>query len=234
MRSKKYQEKKNKIDSTKNYSLNEALEFIKNNSSKKFDETVEVHIRLGIDASKTEQQVRGMVTFPHNSAKKKKIAVFVGTAGVEKAKKAGADLVGGIELIDEIKNSGKCDFDIAIAEPEMMKNLSQIAKILGPKGLMPNPKTETVTTDIGKTISELQKGKVSFKNDDSGNIHQSLGKASWPQEKIKENLEVLLNAIKKAKPASAKGSFIDQIYFSSTMGPGIKVQPKFFIFNIFL
>ncbi len=224
MRSKKCQEKKNKIDPTKIYFLDEALEFIRKNSSKKFDETVEIHVRLGTDASKTEQQVRGMVTLPHSSSKKKRIAAFVGTAGIEKAKDAGADLVGGIELIEEIKNSGKCDFDIAVAEPEMMKNLSQIAKILGPKGLMPNPKTETVTTNVSKTISELQKGKISFKNDDSGNIHQSLGKASWPQEKIKENFEVLLNAIKKVKPAGAKGSFIKQVYLSSTMGPGIKIQ----------
>ena len=225
MRSKKYQKVKKQINQTKIYTLDEALDFIKSNSLTKFDETIEIHVRLGIDPRKTEQQVRGVVTLPQGAIKKKKIAVFVTSSKIKEAKEAGADLVGGEELIEEIKTSGKCNFDVAIAEPELMKNLAQVAKILGPKGLMPNPKSGTVTTEIKKTISELQKGKITFKNDAGGNLHQAVGRVSWSKEKVKDNIEAFLTAVKKTKPAGVKGAFIKSIILASTMGPGIKVQP---------
>ena len=179
---------------------------------------------MGIDSRKTEQQVRGTVILPHGGIKKQKIAVFVTPAKLKEAEKAGADLVGGQDLIDQIKETKKCDFDIAIAEPAIMKDLSQIAKILGPKGLMPSPKSETITTDIKKTIDQLKKGKVIFKNDAGGNLHLSLGKISWKNEKIKDNFEIFLEAVKKVQPAKIKGTFLKKIILTSTMGPGIKIQ----------
>ncbi|MDD4996147.1 MAG: 50S ribosomal protein L1 [Patescibacteria group bacterium] len=223
MRSKKYQEFKNKIKKEL-YALDEAIEFIKENSSSKFDQTLEIHVHLGIDPKKTEQQVRGMLVFPSGAVKRKRIAVFVGAGKEKEAKEAGADIIGGKELIEKIKNTSKCDFDIAVAEPEMMKELSSIARILGPKGLMPNPKTDTVTTEIAKTVLDLQQGKISFKSDAGGNIHQAVAKVSWPTEKIKENIETFLNVIKKSKPAGVKGLFIKNTVLSATMGPGLKIQ----------
>lgn len=224
MRSKKYQSVKEKIIPTKSYSLDEAIEFIKENSLAGFDQTVEIHVHLGIDPKKTEQQVRGTVVLPGGATKKKKIAAFVSPAKEKEAKEAGADLVGGKQLIEEIKNTGKCDFDIAVAEPDIMKDLSLIARILGPKGLMPNPKTDTVTTEITRIISQLQKGKVSFKSDAGGNLHQAIAKVSWPKEKIKENVEAFLNVLIKSRPGGVKGLFIKNVVLASTMGPGIKVQ----------
>ena len=224
MRSKSYQKIKSKLDKTKLYTLEEAIDFLRDNSLAKFDQTIELHIALGIDSRKTEQQVRGTVILPHGGIKKQKIAVFVTPAKLKEAEKAGADLVGGQDLIDQIKETKKCDFDIAIAEPAIMKDLSQIAKILGPKGLMPSPKSETITTDIKKTIDQLKKGKVIFKNDAGGNLHLSLGKISWKNEKIKDNFEIFLEAVKKVQPAKIKGTFLKKIILTSTMGPGIKIQ----------
>lgn len=224
MRSKKYQKIREKVDKNKVYSIDEAIEFFKENSLSKFNQTIELHVRLGIDIHKTEQQVRGTVVLPSGVIKKKKIAVFVTGDKEKEAKEAGADLVGGDDLIEKIKESGKCDFEVAIAEPGIMKNLSQIAKILGPKGLMPNPKSDTVTTDIKKAISELQKGKVTFKNDAGGNLHQAIGKISWPKEKIRENAEAFINAVKKSRPAGVKGKFIKGIFLSSTMGPSLMID----------
>ena len=224
MRSKKYQDIKKSVDQNKIYTLDEAIDFIKTNSLTKFDETIEVHLHLGIDPRKTEQQVRGTTVLPNGTVKKKKIAAFVGPDKEKEAKEAGADLVGGEELIEKIKTTGKCDFDLAIAEPALMKNLTQIARILGPRGLMPNPKTDTVTTEIKKTITGLQKGKISFKNDAGANLHQPIGKVSWAKEKIKENIETFLTAVKKLKPGGVKGAFIKSIVLVSTMGPSIKIQ----------
>jgi large subunit ribosomal protein L1 len=223
MHSKKYQEIKKKIDSEA-YSLDKAIDFIKENKAANFEEAVEIHIRLGINPKKTEQQVKGGLILPGGEVKKKKIAAFVSPENEKEAQEAGADLVGGKELIAKIKDEKKCDFDVAIAEPKIMKDLSQIAKILGPRGLMPNPKTNTVTTDIKKTIAELKKGKVNFRNDAGGNIHQAIAKVSWPKEKIKDNLEAFILAVKKEKPAGVKGNFIKGITLSSTMGPGLKIQ----------
>lgn len=224
MRGKRYQNIRKKIDPNKLYSLDEAIDFIKKNPAAKFDESIEIHITLGIDPSKTEQQVRGSVNLPAGTLKKKRIAAFVTEAKKEEAKQAGADIVGGIDLIEKINETGKCDFDIAIAEPAMMKDLAKIAKILGPKGLMPNPKSETITTDIKKTIEELTQGKINFKSDSQGIIHQALAKVSWTQENIKKNILSFIEAVKKARPQAVKGSFIKNITISSTMGPGIKIQ----------
>jgi len=224
MHSKKYQKIEEKINKDKLYRLEEAISFIKENPLTKFDETIELHVRLGINPQKTEQQVRGTILLPSGTVKKKRIAAFVSSDKEKEAKEAGADLVGGIELIEKIKTTNKCDFDLAIAEPDLMKNLAQIAKILGPRGLMPSPKTGTVTTEIKKTIKELQKGKISFKNDAGANLHQPVGKISWTQDKIKDNVEAFLGAVNKTKPGGVKKAFIQSIVLSSTMGPSIKIQ----------
>lgn len=224
MRSKKYQKIKKQIDKFKACTLDQAIDFLQTNSSANFDETIEVHIQLGIDPRKTEQQVRGTVVLPQGTVKKKRIAAFVSPVNEKQAKEAGAYLIGGVGLIEKIKATGKCDFDIAIAEPEMMRNLAQIAKILGPKGLMPNPKSETVTTEIKKVITEIQKGKITFKNDAGGNLHQAVGRISWSKEKVKDNIEAFLTAVKEVKPSKIKGAFIKGFVLASTMCPGIKVS----------
>ena len=210
-------------DPDKKHPIKEVIEAIKNAPKAKFDETIEVHFKLGIDVKMGDQQVRGTVALPHGTGKTKKIAVFCGSDKENEAKEAGADLVGNEELIKQIKQSGKIEFDLAVATPDMMKNLSQIAKILGPKGLMPSPKNETITTDIAKTVSQLKKGKIAFKNDDTANVHQIIGKRSFDTEKLAENFNALLAAIKKVKPSSSKGEYLKSVTVCSTMGPGIKV-----------
>ena len=224
MRSKRYQTIKSKLDKSKLYTLDEALDFIKSNTKSKFDETIELHINLGINPTKTYQQVRGSVTLPHGGIKKIRIAAFVEADKVKQAKDAGADVVGGEDLVEKIKKSNKCDFDVAVADPALMKHIAQIAKILGPKGLMPSPKSETISTDVKKTIKELRKGKITFKNDAGGNLHICIGKVSWKSEKIKDNLDAILTAIKKAKPTKIKGTYLKNIVLASTMGPGLKIQ----------
>ncbi|MFA5128804.1 MAG: 50S ribosomal protein L1 [Patescibacteria group bacterium] len=224
MRGKRYQEAKKSIDPKKSYSLAEALDLIKNGPKEKFDAGVEVHIKLGIDPKKGDQLVRGTLVLPHGIGKTKKIAAFVEPALEKEAKEAGAEIVGGEDLIKEIKSSERANFEIAVATPTMMAKLAQIAKILGPKGLMPNPKTETVNPNIKKIIGELKKGKINFKNDDGGNIHQLLGKVSYDKEKLLENLTAFVEAVKKAKPAAAKGVYIQTAVLCTTMGPGIKLS----------
>ena len=206
------------------YSTDEAVKMTKELSKTKFESSIEVHIRLGIDTRKGDQQVRGAVSLPHGTGKSVKVAAFVSADKVEACKKAGADLAGNEDLIDEIKRTEKTDFQVAVAEPAMMKNLAKIAKILGTRGLMPSPKNETVTPNPEKAVEELKKGKVSYKNDDTGNIHVSIGKTSFDDAKLIDNFNTLLEAIKKAKPASAKGIYIKNVSMSSTMGPGIKVS----------
>lgn len=223
-RGKKYKKIAEKIDKTKVYTVDEAAKLVKEFTNSKFDQSVEVHVRLGIDVKKSDQMVRGVVTLPYGIGKSKRVAAFAEGEREREAKEAGADVTGGEQLISEIKQKGSCDFDIAVATPDMMKKLAPIAKILGPKGLMPSPKTETVTMDIAKTVKELKKGKVSFRSDDSANIHQIIGKVSFEQEKIKENFIAFMDALKAAKPATAKGEFIKGIYVTSTMGPSIKVK----------
>lgn len=221
---KKYRSASEKIDKSKAYSIEEAVKLIKDNKIAKFDESVEAHVKLLVDTKKGEEQVRGTAVLPHGTGKTKKVAVITSVKEKEKeAKEAGADVVGGENIIEEIKK-GKFNFDILVATPEMMPKLAPVAKILGPKGLMPSPKTETVTDKIKETVEMLKKGKISFKNDDTGNIHQVIGKISFEENKLKENLEAFIDAVRKAKPAAVKGKFIASISVCSTMGPGIKVS----------
>ena len=212
------------FDKLKTYSIEEAIDLTKKLSKTKFDASVEVHFRLGIDPKKGDQQVRSAVSLPHGTGKTIKIIAFVSPDKEKEVRDAGADYVGGEELIAEIKKTEKTDFEVAVAEPPMMKNLSQIAKILGPRGLMPSPKNETVTPNPAKAVEELKKGKVSFKNDDTGNLHIIIGKVSFLDKQLVENYETLYAAIKKSKPTSSKGAYINNISISSSMGPGIKIQ----------
>jgi len=212
------------FDKLKTYTLDEALELTKKLSKAKFDASVEVHIKIGIDPRKGDQQVRTAVSLPHGTGKTIKVAAFVSPEKEKEVKKAGADFVGGEDLIADIKKTEKTDFQVAVAEPAMMRVLAPIAKILGTRGLMPSPKNETVTPDPAKAVEQLKKGKVSFKNDDTGNLHVAIGKISFDSVKLKENYETLLGAIRKAKPASSKGTYLKNISISSTMGPGIKIE----------
>lgn len=212
------------FDKFKAYSAQEALELTKSLSKTKFDASIEVHFRLGIDPKKGDQQIRSAVSLPHGTGKTVKIAAFVSADKVAAVKAAGADIVGGEDLIAEIKNTEKTDFQVAVAEPAMMREMAQIAKILGTRGLMPSPKNETVTMDPVKAVTELKKGKISFKNDDTGNIHVAIGKVSFPTEKLKENFDTLVETIRRLKPNTSKGIYIRNVAISSSMGPGIKVQ----------
>lgn len=208
----------------KNYEVAEAIAFVVEHAKAKFDESIEVHMRLNIDPKKGDQQVRGTISLPHGTGKEKKIAVITSTA-TQEAKEAGADIVGGEELVEEIK-SGKffaLGVDVLVATPEMMMKLAPVAKVLGPKGLMPSPKTETVTPQIAKAVTELKKGKVSYKNDNTGNLHQVIGKASFGTGKLTENYTMFMEALTKAKPAGVKGKFILSTTVCSTMGVGVKV-----------
>ncbi len=211
-------------DRNKSYSPAEALSIVKKVTRTTFDASVEVHFRLGINTKKGDQQVRSAVSLPHGTGKTIKIAAFVSPENEKAAKEAGADFVGSEDLIAEIKKTEKTDFQVAIAEPGLMKNLAVIAKILGTRGLMPSPKNDTITPNPIKAIEELKKGKISFKNDNTGNVHAVIGRVSFDEQKLIENYNVLLDNLKKAKPASTKGLFIKGISFSSSMGPGVKVN----------
>lgn len=211
-------------DRLKTYSIEEALEIVKKLTKTKFDSSVEVHFRLGINTKKGDQQVRGAVSLPNGTGKTVKVAAFVSSENEKAVKAAGADFVGGDELIAEIKKTEKTDFQVAIAEPALMKNLAVIAKILGTRGLMPSPKNDTVTTNPVKTVEELKKGKISFKNDDTANVHTVIGKVSFDTKKLIENYQTLLETIKKAKPSSSKGTFIKNISVSSSMSAGVKIS----------
>jgi len=220
-RGKKYRAAAAKIDSNRIYSVAEAVKLLKENKIAKFDESVEIHVKTNIDPKKGEQQIRGTVVLPHGTGKTKRIAVVTSTQA-EAAKKAGADIVGGEEIIEKLAK--KINFDILVATPEMMPKLAKVAKILGPKGLMPNPKSETVTTKIAETVAALKKGKAAFKNDDTGNIHQVVGKVSFKEEQLQENIQIFLTTLEKSKPSGLKGKFISGIAVCSTMGKGIKIK----------
>lgn len=222
-RSKAYKEMKENLPE-KSTEVVEAVKALKEHAHAKFDETVELHIHLGINIEKSDQIVRGDVVLPNGTPSKKKIAVFVeDKAKQETAKKAGASIVGGDKLIAEIEKKGSIDADICIAEPAMMPKVAKIARILGPKGIMPNPKTGTVTPDIEKAIQELNEGKVSYKMDQTGNIHEAVGKISWEEEKIAENISALIENVKNARTKVHKGEFIKSISLKSTMSPAIKL-----------
>lgn len=206
-------------------SFPEVVAFVKSHASAKFDETVELHVRLGVDPKKSDETVRGTVSFPHGAPSSVCVAVFTGDSKLQAtAKEAGADLVGGAELVEKVKASEKLEADVAVATPEMMKDLTGIAKILGPMGLMPNPKTGTIGPDPATIVRELKKGKVAFKMDDSANLHLAVGKASWDAEKLLANARAALDAIRQARPASAKGEFLKSVTLSSTMGVGVRMR----------
>lgn len=215
---------KKEVDSTKEYTVEEAVVLAKKTATTKFVGNIEVHIRLGIDPKKTDQSVRTTVTLPHGTGKKKRIVAFVTSANEKIAQEAGAEIFGGEELIKKIKETESLDFDIAIAEPSMMPKLAQIAKILGPKGLMPNPKSGSVTEDIGKAVKEFATGKVEFKNDASGNIHMILGKTDFSEEQILANFKTFMDALKQSRPSGSKQEFILSMTLHSTMGPAIKIK----------
>ncbi|PIT93456.1 50S ribosomal protein L1 [Candidatus Falkowbacteria bacterium CG10_big_fil_rev_8_21_14_0_10_43_11] len=212
------------VDKTKSYPIAEAVALVKKTSKVKFDANVELHAKLGIDPTKGEQQMRAFVTLPKSASKKKIVIAFVGANDEKAAKDAGADIAGGEELIKKIIATKKTDFDIAVATPEMMKVLAPAAKILGPRGLMPSPKNNTVSPNIKAVIEEIKKGKMAFKNDAGGNVHLVIGKISFTDEELTANFAVVLEAIRKAKPASSKGTYLQNVSVCSGMGPGIKIQ----------
>lgn len=222
--SKRLKEAKAKIEKDKLYSAAEALKLVKETSVVKFDASVEVHARLGIDPKKGDQIVRDSVVLPNGSGKTVRVAAFVPEDKIKAAKAAGADITGGQELIEEIKKTSKTDFDVAVTVPEMMPKLAVIAKTLGQKGLMPNPKTGTIGPDVAKMVGELKKGKVSYKNDNTSNVHIAIGKVSFDEAKLLQNFEAFLDSLKKAKPQSVKGNYIKSLFVSSSMGPSIRVN----------
>ncbi|MBU0546293.1 50S ribosomal protein L1 [Patescibacteria group bacterium] len=224
--SKRMQAAEAKVDKNKIYSVDEAINLVKETSSVKFDAGVEIHVKLGIDPKKSEQQIRTTVVLPNGSGKTKKVAAFVSSDKEKEAKEAGADVIYGEEEINKLKTSGKIDFDVAVTTPDMMPKMAAVAKILGPKGLMPNPKTETVGPNLKKMIEELKRGKLTFKNDDTGNVHIQIGKVSFPEQKLKENYLALMEALNKAKPGTMKGVFIKNLVICSSMGPAIKIAEK--------
>jgi len=223
-RSKRYQNLLKKIDKETIYPIEQAMKLIKDTSTTKFDSGIEVHVRLGIDPKKGDQQVRGTIVLPHGIGKVLKVAVFAEGEKAKEAKEAKADFIYNEEDIADIKKTGKIEFDIAVADPAMMKKLAPIAKVLGQKGLMPSPKNETVTPNIKKTVAELKAGKIAFKNDDTANLHQLIGKASYDDKKLLENYNTLMKALKESKPEGVKGTFIKTVFLTSSMGPSIKTE----------
>lgn len=219
---KKYAAAAKLVEAGKIYGTEEAMELAKKTSTTKFDGTVEVHLRLGIDPKKSDQQVRGTVSLPHGTGKTKKVIAFVAADKEKEATDAGADAIGTQETIDEIAKTGKFEWDIAVATPDMMPKLAKVAKVLGPKGLMPNPKSDTVGTNVTKMVSELKKGKVAFKVDDYGIVHTVIGKVSFDAKALAENYEALLETIRKAKPSSSKGVYLKNVTVTTTMGPAIR------------
>jgi large subunit ribosomal protein L1 len=224
MPSNRFNEAKKLVDKTKIYTIKDAVALAKKTATAKYDEAIELHVRIGIDPSKSDQQVRGTIALPHGTGKTKKVAAFVEGDKEAEAKAAGADIVGGEELINKLAQTSQIDFDVAVATPVMMPKLAKVARLLGPRGLMPNPKTDTVSPNITKIIQEQKAGKESFKNDNTANIHQVFGRKSFTETQLEDNLRALLDQIKKLKPSSSKGIYIRNAVIASTIGPGIKID----------
>ena len=223
-KSKRYASVVEKVDKKKTYTVEEAVKLVKEASSAKFDETVEVAMNMNLDTRKADQQLRGAVVLPNGTGKSQKVLVLAKGDQAKAAKEAGADFVGEADLIEKIEKENWFEYDVIIATPEMMPMLGKIGKILGPKGLMPNPKTGTVTMDVKKAVEDTKKGKVEYRTDSFGNIHGIIGKASFDEAKLAENLKSFVNTILKLKPASVKGNYVKNISISSTMGPGVKLD----------
>ena len=221
---KKYGEAAKLVDRATQYDPAEAIGLVKKTATAKFDETVEVHIRTGCDGRHAEQQIRGAVVLPHGTGKTVKVLVFAKGAKLDEAQAAGADFVGGDELIPKIQNEGWLDFDVVVATPDMMGVVGRLGKVLGPKGLMPNPKAGTVTMDVTKAINDIKAGKIEYRLDKSNIIHVPVGKASFSEEALAENYKALMDAIMKAKPSALKGQYLKSITLATTMGPGVKVS----------
>jgi large subunit ribosomal protein L1 len=221
---KAYDDATKRYDRDRLHSPVEALELVKSFAKKKFDETVETAVRLGVDPRKADQMIRGTVSLPHGTGKSVRVVAFAQGDPAREAEAAGADVVGGDDLVKRVEE-GFLDFDVAIATPDMMGQVGKLGRTLGPRGLMPNPKTGTVTTDIGKAVAEFKAGKVEYRTDRYGNVHVPIGKASFAVEQLAENLHAVLDEIHRAKPASAKGKYLKSASVSSTMGPGVKIDP---------
>lgn len=225
-RGKRYQESAKLVDSKKLYSAKEAIEIIEKMPKTKFDQTVELHVKLGVDSKHADQQVRGTVVLPNGTGKTQKVLVFAKGPKADEAKAAGADFVGGEELIPKIQKENWFDYDVVVATPDMMGVVGRLGKVLGPKGLMPNPKSGTVTMDVTKAINEIKSGKVEYRLDKNNIIHLGFGKVSFGADKLVENYDVIMAAIIKAKPAAAKGQYIKSVSIASTMGPGLYIDQK--------
>ena len=223
-RGKKYSEAAKLIDRAAFYDVDQAVELVKKSAVAKFDETIEAHIRLGVDGRHADQQVRGAVVLPHGTGKTVKVLVFAKGAKVDEALAAGADHVGGDELIPKIQNDGWLDFDVVVATPDMMGVVGRLGRVLGPKGLMPNPKAGTVTMDVTKAINDIKAGKIEYRLDKTNIIHVPIGKASFTEQQLADNFQTLIGAINKAKPSAAKGQYLKSVTIASTMGPGVKLN----------
>ncbi|MBE5879035.1 MAG: 50S ribosomal protein L1 [Lachnospiraceae bacterium] len=221
---KKYNEAAKQVDRATLYDPEEAVALVKKTASAKFDETVEIHIRTGCDGRHAEEQIRGAVVLPHGTGKTVKVLVFAKGDKLTEAEAAGADYVGGEELIPKIQNDGWLDFDVVVATPDMMAVVGRLGKVLGPKGLMPNPKAGTVTMDVTKAVADIKAGKIEYRLDKANIVHCPIGKVSFTDEQLNENFEALMEAIKKAKPSALKGTYLRSVTLSSTMGPGVKVN----------
>ena len=224
-RGKKYVEAAKQVDRTVLYDKADAIALVKKCATAKFDETIEAHIRTGCDGRHADQQIRGAVVLPHGTGKKVRILVFAKDAKAEEAKAAGADYVGAEELIPKIQNENWFEFDVVVATPDMMGVVGRLGRVLGPKGLMPNPKAGTVTMDVTKAINEIKAGKIEYRLDKTNIIHVPLGKASFTEEQLADNFQTLIDAINKAKPAAVKGQYLRSVTLTSTMGPGVKLNP---------
>ena len=222
---KRYSEAAKLIEKTKTYDLEEAVALVKKTASAKFDETIEAHFRLGVDGRHADQQVRGAVVLPHGTGKTVKVLVFAKGNKVDEALAAGADYAGGDELVPKIQNEGWLDFDVVVATPDMMGVVGRLGRVLGPKGLMPNPKAGTVTMDVTKAINDIKAGKIEYRLDKTNIIHVPIGKASFTEEQLADNFQTLIDAINKVRPAAVKGQYMKSVTLTSTMGPGVKVNP---------